>query len=228
MPITYQNLNERLRPFLLTKLDKGVLDLLVDADFLRKYNQVSSDLNSRAFINTERYYKKTGTTNAEDADLTNYLLAGDISEVMSFKFLDTSSIEQYYAFINDRIVLKVAPGDGIQMDIYYLMDVEEIVELTDEIHLPDEIVDDFEELVKVKLQVDYGDMNNADYSAALDFYANKAKRRTPIPQLQGGVRGYNFGLSGDQNRYEIVDHQISLDNFTAGADGNYIHVGGND
>ena len=228
MSITYQNLNDRLRPFLLNKLDKGALDLLVEADFLRKYNQVSSDLNSRAFIRTERYYKKTGTTNAEDSDLTNYLLAGDIIKIMSFKFLDSSSGDQYYAFIDDRLVLKVAPGDGIQMDIHWLRDVEDIEELTDEIDLPDEIVDDFEELVKIKLQVDYGDMNNADYSAALDFYANKAKRRTSIPQLQGGVRGYWFGLSGDQNRYEIVDHQISLDNFTAGAGGNYIHVGGND
>ena len=228
MPITYQNLNDRLRPFLLTKLDKGVLDLLVDADFLRKYNQVSSDLNSRAFINTERYYKKTGTTNAEDSDLTNYLLAGDILKIMSFKFLDTSCNNQYYSFINDRIILKVAPGDAIQMDIYWLRDVEVIVELTDEIDLPPEIVDDFEELVKVKLQVDYGDMNNADYSSALDFYANKARRRAFIPKLQGGVRGYWLGMSEDDNRYEIVDHYISLDNFTASAEGIYYHVGGSD
>ena len=149
MSITYQNLNDRLRPFLLAKLDKGVLDLLVDADFLRKYNQVSSDLNSRGFIRTERYYKKTGTTNAEDTELTNYKLAGDILKVMSFKFEDTTCDDQYYTFINDRIVLKVAPGDGIQMDIYWLRDVEDIEELTDEIDLPDEIVDDFEELIKV-------------------------------------------------------------------------------
>ncbi len=228
MAITYQNLKDRLLPYLMTKLDKGVLDLLTAADFLRKFNQVASDLNSRAFINTERFYKKTNTTNAEDSDLTNYVLAGVILKVMSFKYTDAASGDQYYTFVNQRIVLKVAPGDGIQMDIYYLRDVAEIVNNADEIDLPDEIVDDFEELVKIKLQVDYGNLTNVDYTQYLDFYANKAQRRAHIPKLQGGVRGSWLGMSDDKNRYEIVDQYISLANFITDVNGDYVHVGGND
>ena len=228
MAITYQNLKTRLLPYLMTKLDKGVLDLLVDTDFLRKFNQVASDLNSRAFIRTERFYKKTSTTNAEDSDLTNYLLAGVILKVMSFKYEDGDAASQYYTFVQDRIVLKVGPTSGIQMDIYYLRDVEEIADNTDEIDLPDEIVDDFEELVKIKLQVDYGNLSNVDYTQYLDFYANKAQRRAHIPKLQGGVRGSWLGMSDDKNRYEIVDQYISLDNFITDVNGDYVHVGGND
>jgi len=226
MSITLQNLHDRLEPFLLVHIPKENLDLLVDADFLRIFNDVANDLNLAADIRWERFYKKCTTANAEDTDLTNYLLDGDIAKIISFKYKASTWRTQYYSYTADRVVLKVAPSSDTQLYIHYIRDTEDLVDLTDEVDLPDSVVPDFENLIKIRMQIDYGDYKSMTYEGALEFYARKVMAKLPRRNL-GGPRRSWLDSSTDDNLYEIKKNWIGMENFAADVSGDYIHVGGN-
>ena len=231
---TLQNLYDRLEPYLLVHLGKEVLDLLVDADFLREFNRIAQDFNLAVPLRWERYFKETGATHAEDSSYTNYLLQGPIAKVISFKYEDDAWQSQKYSFVNDdinnsgRIILKTAPTEGVQLDLHYIRNLDGLVNPTDELDIPDNVLIDLENLIKVALRIDYGGgFEKMTYEQALEFYAEKARWKIPRRNL-GGVRSYWFGLEGDGNKYDIVDHWIGLENFTADVNGDYYYTGDND
>jgi len=227
MPISRKRIESRLQPWLPTKLPEQVLDDLVPEDFLDNFNQVANDLNEKAFINVERYYKKTGTDNSEDSLATNYLAQGVILNVLSFKYESSEWKSQYYGFNGDRFFLKVAPDDGIQMDMWYLRQCEDIDVLTDEIDLPEAVYHDYFELLKFKILSDYGLGNVRPYEEMLSYYGAKVLQKIPQVALQNeGVRRSWFELNNDDTIYEIGDQWLSLDNWTVDANGDYFHVDG--
>ena len=226
MAITVQNLKDRLQPYLIHHLPDDVLDILTDDDFVRVFNQVARDLNSAASIRVERFYKKANTTNAADSDLTNYLVQGVIQKVYSLKYIDDDWEGQEYTYTQDRLIFKSAVPEDTQIDMRYLRETEDVTDTAaDEIDLPDVVVDDYEQLIKKKFRVDYGDLKDFDYETALQYWAGKVVDKLDYKALSGqDVRGSWMHQTGDGFIYQIEDHYIGLENFTADASGNYFHV----
>ena len=226
MSITLTNLQDRLEPYLLVHIPKENLDILLDADYLRIFNQVANDLNLAACIRWEHFYQKCNATNAEDSDFTNYLLQGNIAKIISFKYEADDWKDQYYGYVDDQIFLKVAPDEDVQLSIHYIRETEDIADAADEVDLPNAVLDDYENLVKVRCRIDYGDYKTMTYEQAIEYYAQKCMRKLPRRNL-GGVRRTWFDLSTDDNLYEIKDHWLGLENWTVDVNGIYTHVGGN-
>lgn len=227
MAINRNRIENRLRPFLLTRLPGGVLDLLVTEDYIDLYNDVANDLNNVAVLNVERYYKTASTTTAEDASITNFLLAGIIEKVLWFRYEQSGWEDQRYSFANDRIILK-STGNGAVLDIHYLRKPEQVSIGTDEIDLPGQIEQDYYDLLKVRFLSEYGENANVSYSEALEYYAEKARRKVKVPKLENmGVQRFWMHQSGDDTIYDITEQYIDLENFVTGVDGNYTYNGAN-
>ena len=225
MPITVQNLHDRLRPYVEIHVPEENQDRLLNADYLRIFNAVARDLNAYANIHVERFYKKTNATNAEDSDLTNYLVQRKIIKVFELRYESSAYEDQYYTYINDRLILKVAPEDEAILDLLYLGDTEDASELTDEIDIPDAIVDDYEQLIKIKIRIDYGGLTNVSYEESLKYWANKAQRKKDRPPLGlGEVKNHMMLLDGDGDIYNITNNYIGIENFISDVNGNYSWV----
>jgi len=224
MAISLQNIYDRLRPFLLANIDGKILDLITNTDLIRIANQTANDLNSRAVVNLERFYKKTKSGIAEDDDLTNYLVQGDILNVYSFRYQDSGYEDQYYSYTGDRLILKNAPTSEVVIDVLYLRRCEEVANLSDEVDLPEVVIDDYEQLLRLRMIADYS-AEQANYETALTYYAMKARQKIARPLATGEVRGTWLGQSGDGYFYQIEKNYIGMENFTAGVDGNYYYVG---
>jgi len=226
MSISKARIQSDLQPYLLTRIEKSVIDMLTDEDYLLLYNNVANDLNEEADLNVERFYKVTGADTAEDDDYTNYLVQGVISRIYEFIYQGTDWETQAYGFANDRFFLKTAPATGVQLDVHYLRQCEDVSALTDEIDLPAQVGNDYLELLKVKLRVDYGDANQGDYEQALQYYGEKARRRVKNHYLDHrGVKRYWMGQTGDDGVYDITGQWIGLDNFIVDVNSNYVYTG---
>lgn len=223
MSINLSEIKDRLRPFLMTHWEPDVLDLMVDDDFLNIFNDVANDLNDEGQINLERFYAKTGSTHAEDSNYTNYLMAGDISKVLSFWYEAADWDDQYYSYTADRIILKETASSGIQMDIRYLRKCEDLVDPTDEVDLPDEVIPEYMELLKKRLLTDYGTQKVESYESALMFYSSKAYGKMNVRIIEKRLSKTWMGQVGGDN-YDITNNYISLDNFVSGVDDNYSYI----
>jgi hypothetical protein len=222
--ISRAEVQSRLQPYLLTHLDKQVLDLLTNDEFVDVFNDVANDLNETAQLNQERYLETGSDTTAEDDGFTNFLLAGDISRIYSFKFEGSGWRTQKYSYTEDRIVLKDS-AEGIVLDIKYLRKCEDVDVVADEIDLPSSVLMDYVELLRVKFRMDYGNYPAGSYEAALQTYvAIKAQQNVPNMYSGSGIRRNWFQQTGDDNVYEIIDQWISMDNFVADVNGIYTYI----
>jgi len=214
MAISKNTIEERLRPFILRSVNKDVIELLTDSEFVDMFNDVAKDLNESAEIRVENYYKETNTTNAEDAELTNYLTQRAILKVFSFKYECDSWVDQIWSYTKDTngngvIILKTAPTSGVQMDIWYLGDLEDVSLTTDEIDLPDNLLPEYLELLKKKILADYTDIQ-VEYESWLDYYANKARMKTENRMMdRNKLRRSWLGMTGDDHVYEINEQWVS-------------------
>lgn len=226
MSISRTRIESDLAPFLLTRIREDVVDLLADEDYQNLYNNVANDLNERAELNMERFYKKTGADTAEDDSYTNYLTQGVVLKVFEFYYEGTDWETQAYCFASDRIFLKTAPATGVQLDVHYLRQCEDVSAGSDEIDLPFNVHPDYLELLKVKLQVDYGDMSFENYEQALEYFSNKSRLKVKDHYLRSrGVKSYWMGQTGDDSVFDITGQWIGLDNFATDADENYYYTG---
>jgi len=226
LAISINRIQSRLQPFLLANLKPEVIDVLMPEDFVEIYNEVANDLNETAQLRIEHYYKLTSTTSAEDTSMTNFLLQGIIKKVLSFKFETSGWKDIRYTYINDRIVFKAANAAGIQMDIWYLRQCEEVSGNSDEIDLDNSVLPEYLELLKVKIMQDYGGMTDIDYENKLQHYSLKARQKVKIHSLSDqGIRRSWLEQSGDDTVYEIVNQWISQDNFATNLDGDLVYVG---
>ena len=228
MAISKTTIETRLRPFLLRSVDTEVIGLLTDTEFVGMFNDVAKDLNESAEIRVERFFKKTNSTNAENAALTNYLTQRIMLKVFSFKYEDVSWVDQIWTYTTNSlntgslIVLKTAPTSAIQLDVWYLGDLSDVTDDSDEIDLPDNLLVEFLELVKKRILADYTDQN-VEYEKWLDYYAQKARMKTENRMMdQGKLRRSWLGMTGDDHVYEIDSQWVSAgDNITADINGIY-------
>ena len=214
MAISKSTVEERLRPFILRSVDKDVIGLLTDDEFLGMYNDVAKDLNEMAEIRVENYYRECSTDSAEDDNLTNYLTQRPILKVFSFKYEDEDWASQIWTWDIDSngngvIVLKTAPASGVQMDIWYLGDLEDVTDDSDEIDLPDNLLPEYLSLLKKRILADYTDQN-VEYEKWLDYYAEKARMKTEDRMVdRTRLRRSWLGLTGDDHKYEIDKQWVS-------------------
>ena len=205
MSLTLSTMKEKLQIWALRKFDEDKLGDFDDTEFLDLVNQVAEDFNLEAAIRRERYYQET--TSGE----TNYEMQGVIKKVLLFKYHSTEFETQYYSFAVDTIVLKNSPGGQIQLDIHYLRAVEALVDPTDEVDLPDSVLLDYLDLVKKRLEVEYGDEDEAVYTAYLKTKAHLARKGRHIQPIHPGVmRVWGTWAGGDAAGTLYVDN-VSAD-----------------
>lgn len=233
MAISKSDIQSRLKPWLRINLPTEVLQNLRDADFLDLFNDVARDLNELAQIHIERFYKTTNATNATptDSEIRNYKTQRRILRVYDFRFEDANYQTAIWTYIKEdadgdgRIVLKTQPGEGTQLDAWYLGDIEPIADDSDEIDLPESVLMEFFELVKKKVLVDYGKSENLDYEQAVQYYSEKAysKKESKLMISDGGVKPYWFGGVGDRAfKYNVMKNYVSpADNVYTDGSGDY-------
>ena len=184
----------------------GLIDLT-----LRQFEFPTSD----SFTGEKFDYIMGSLENAEDDNLTNYLTARPIIKVFSLKYEDDDYLEQIWSWDLDSngngvLVFKETPVSGIQLDAWYLGDLEDVTDDGDEIDLPSNISVEFLELLKKKILADYSDQQ-VEYEKWVEYYGEKAFRKVQHKIMSGGLRRSWFGLTGDDHKYEIVDQWVSSD-----------------
>jgi len=214
--LTRTQIYDRLRPFLLVNVDGDILARLTDTNMIAIINDTANDFNNSAKLNIERYDKDTGSVAAESTDTTyrNYKLQGDIVKILKFTYESADWADQYYTYTDDRVALKVAPGDGIDMNIVYLRECEDIADATDEIDLPDSVLPEFLDLLKAKFLADYSKSPSMGYEAALDHYSEKAMGKVMNHAVQSVRITRDWFYQSDDVRYDITNNWIQTDHFT--------------
>jgi len=215
MPFTVADAQERVQFWMLRTFQPDALHNFKDSEFLAILNQVARDMNSRVSLWIERYYKTT--TDGE----TNYELQGKILQVLYFGYENYLWEDQYYSFVEDVIVLKESPAGDIQMDIRYLRDAENVALLTDEIDLPDHVISDFIDLVKIRLKVDFGVENEILYHEFLNAWAIKSAGKLHIKPLKTGTFRYWALPELGDDQYDITDNYVSQDSVVMDVEGDY-------
>jgi len=218
MSLTLATMKTKLQIWALRKFDEDKLGDFDDTEALDIFNQVAEDFNLEAAIRRERYYEDT--VEGE----TNYEMMGVIKKVLLFKYHDTAFETQYWSFVVDTIVLKNSPGGTVKLDIHYLRAVEALTDPTDEVDLPDSVLLDYLDLVKKRLEVEYGDVDDAVYTTYLKTKARSARKGRHIQPIHPGVmRVWGTWASGD-DIYDITDQWVSQDSVTADVDGHYFFI----
>jgi len=226
MGLSKTNIQDRLRPFLIVNVDESILTMLTDTFFLNLYNDTANDFNDMGLLNIERYNKETGSVAAESTDTTyrNYLLQGKISKILYFKYESDAWASQQYVYTEDRVALKTAPGDGVEMDIIYLRKCEDIEDATDEIDLPENVLPEYVELLKARILADYGKSSNSDYESSLRFWSEKANQKTKKHAVNNLGTFRHWFYQNDDAKYDITDFWIQEDSFVASDDGDLIYT----
>lgn len=223
MAISKTRIENRIRPWLTLTVEAEKLGML-DADTLLEiFNEVMHDLNREAELNIERFYKLSGTDNAEDANATNYLVQGNIEKVISFKLEDSDWQNFEYSYIDDRILLNKTSDDA-QMDVLYLRKCEELSAASDEIDLPFQVEKDYFDLLKYRFMAEFGVAPLEEYMAKLEYYANKACQRVDRPQANKGQVRRNWFFQTDDEQYMITNQHATIENWIVDIDGNYSFV----
>jgi len=224
MGILVSKLKSDLRPWIPINIPPDRLDTLQDSDFVAIFNYVARDMNDLATIRTERFYQKANSDNAEDSDLTNYLVQGVIKKVFELIFNDDAAYNQFYSYTADRLIFKNAITEDTQIDLFYLRDVENItIDDAEEVDLPDTVYHEYLDLVKARIMSDYSMDDSMSYQARLDVIIPQLLRRVAQPVLKNKeVKNTWFG--NDNRYYEITQRFIGIENFVADINGDYSHV----
>lgn len=228
MALSKSRIQNRLRPILLAKLPKEIIDEFVDEDWLEYFNNVAEDLNREAYLRLERYCKTTGADNSEDDDYTNYLVQRKIEKVLSISLHDPDWEDIKWTFLEDRIALSQT-SNGYKLDILYLGKPESVDALTDEIDLPDEVLEEYMEILEAKILSKFSDNGNIDYQQILDFYGKRARQKAGKNiYYNKGIKRTWFHQKGDDFVYDIKKNYVSLENFTTDINSNLVYSGYND
>jgi hypothetical protein len=225
MAILVSKLKSDLRPWIMINVPPERLDTLQDSDFEAIFNYVARDINDLAQVRTERFYQKATADNAEDDDLTNYLVQGRIRKVFELIFNDDAAWNQFYTYTEDRLVFKNAVAENTIIDMLYLRDIEEIDidQDADQVDIPQGAYHEYVDLVKNRIKNDYSAESDMEYNLKLNALVKQIIRRVPQPVVnQKEVKPSWFGV--DNRYYDITGRYIGLENFIVDVNGNYSHV----
>jgi len=224
MGILVSKLKSDLRPWIPINIPPDRLDTLQDSDFVAIFNYVARDMNDLATIRTERFYQKATTDNAEDSDLTNYLVQGVIKKVFELIFNDDAAYNQFYSYTAARLIFKNAVTEDTQIDMFYLRDIEDItITDSDEVDLPTSVYHEYLDLVKARITNDFSMDDSMSYQARLDALIPQILRRVAQPVLRN--KEVKESWFGKDDRYYDIEHKfIGIENFVADINGDYSHV----
>ena len=230
MSLLLSEIKTKMQPFVLRYIDQNTAEWIFDDEFVDICNYVQDQLNEAAYLNKERYYRKT-------LNGTNYYeMAGDIIKMQRFKYEDAAFESQYYAIVQSVysageehegefysvIVLKNTPTTSeSQMDIHYLRRCFKFVADSDPLDLPDKFIPEFLELLKIKIKVDFGSEPLVTFENALEYYTKKCIDKNDRPDInEGRVKRYFGGLDRTSDfLYDITEHRLSEDHVISGESG---------
>jgi hypothetical protein len=227
MSLTVAEIKSKLQPVVLRFIPPEMQKFVTDDELIDLANMVANDLNRQANIHTKRYYQKT------IADQNAYEMEGEIIKVNLFKYHSSGYEDQMYAIttvsgtshINSLIVLKDTPTGEIQMEIDYLRSILKVSDTpTDEIDLPDRILNDFLELMKVKIRTEFGNEPPTVYDQYLLLKARQVLATIDPPSSQSGISKSWLPNGTEDTQYDITDQRVSGDHIQANADGTYTWV----
>ena len=217
MILTVADVKARIQMWAIRNIPEERLTDFLDAELIDTINQVAREYNAAAAIHMERY--RAETTAAE----TNYELQGVIAKVLWFYYEDAAWVDQHWTFVLDTIVLEDTPGVGVQMDIEYVRDIEEVTDDTDEIDLPEVHQGDFMDLLKMRLKVELADLEEVAYQAYLQTKIRLSPQKTHYRDTGGTWRHWFIPAKGD-DQYDITENWVSQDSVTTDVDGNYYFI----
>lgn len=232
MSLSLSELKTKMQPYILRNIQDQTSEWIFDSEFEDIANFVADQLNEYAYINVERYYRKT--TSGENA----YDMAGDIIKMRRFKYEAADFNTQWYAIVHNvyaagedhegeyysTIVLKNDPTTSdVQMDINYLRRCFKMADDADELDLPDKFIMDYLELLKTKIKIDFGDADPLLFDRDLRIFGDKCVQKNQRPQLhEGRVKRYFGGLDTTSDFiYDITEKQLSSDHVSTDLSGNY-------
>lgn len=233
MALTFAQLKNNTRPALLAQIPEGKIKFLTNNRLVEVANQVANDLNTKAEIHHQYFYRTT--TAAE----TNYVLQGPIARIYKIKLTDIDFLKRYWARVPKdadgygRIVLKTEPDGDELLEVWYLRDILVIDgDDTDEIDLPEAALFDFLDLVKLKILVDLGVVAQAEYDAKFNYATRNINARLDrmgfIPRRP---RNFWLGLIGgstdypqDEYVYDITKNEKGQENIVADGLGHYYWI----
>ena len=210
MSFTVQNMKDRIQMWAQAHVPPERHRDFNNSEFVSILNTVAEDFNSEGSIRMERYYRKT------TEDETNYELQGDIIRVYKLNYEADGYKDQVWTFIDDTIVFETAPDGDVQLDIEYLREVELVVDDTDEIDLPNNMLHDYFELVKKKMLVDYAGQDETYYQQALSIAVSKSNKKN-YSQPTGGIRRAWFTDAKGDFLYDITEQYVGQENIAIAA-----------
>lgn len=217
MIFSVNDIKTRIQMWAIRNLDPSILSKISDDEFIDILNTVARDFNIAGTIHLERYHKDT------TAGTTNYEMAGVILEVFWFYYKDDDYATQHWSHISDTIVLEDTPSGETEMDIEYLRDIEDVLDDTDQIDLPEPLQMDYLELVRTKFKVEFAGAEDALYQLKLDEKAKNMGRKRHSRDT-GGVWRHWATPDKDDTQYDITENWISNENLVSDADGDYFFV----
>ena len=218
MSLSLSQIQDQIQVWALRKFPEDVIGGMDDTEMLNLFNQVAEDFNVEAGIRRERYYMET------TAGETNYELQGVIREIYLFKYHDTDFETQYYSYVNDTIVLKNSPGGDVLLDIHYLRATEVMANPADEVDLPDVLLLDYMDLIKKRMEVEYGDVEDAVYMTYLREKGKVAGRGRHVKSINDGVMRHWGTYATDDSVYDITSQWVGQDSLAIDVDGHYFFI----
>ena len=214
MPYSLTNIKEIIQPWAVRNIDPNGLSDFTDTEFLDMVNRVQDDLNVAGAINLER---RMQTMSAGDF---NFQVQGVIIKVLWIFFKSAAWNDQYWGFVQDTLVFKETPTDDVVIDCEYVRKCEDLALAADELDLPEAYMHDFIDLLKKRMQVEFGQLEEALYLQYLEGFGRLAGRKQHTQKTGGTWRHWFIPEKGD-DLYDITDNYVSKDSIYTGVDGKY-------
>lgn len=235
MALTFLQIKEYTRPDLLITIPEEKTKYLTNDKLVQAVNDIARDLNSRAEIRSEKFYRST------TASQNNYTLNGPVLKIYKVKYHVQDYLDIEWARVpkdnngNGRIVINEDDvGGGDLLEVWYLRDTLDIDgNNTDEVDLPDEALVNFVDLVKLKILSDIGQVGQDQYDMKFIYSIQNIKSRIDrkhfIPHRPKdfwlGLTGSSSDYPEDEYLYEITKNEVGGENIAFNpATGNYYWV----
>jgi len=214
MPYSLADIKSLIQPWSLRNFSSDQIHDFDDDEFVEMVNKVQRDLNSYGAINLER---RRQTMDAGDF---NKQLTGDIVKVIWIKYEDYDYADQYWGFVGDTLVFKETPTNDVVIDCEFLRQCEDVADDTDEVDLPEAYMNDLLDLIKKRMQVEFGQLEEALYYQYLKGLGRDAPIKRHHNRTGGVWRHWFLDEKGD-DQYDITDNYVSQDSIYVGDDGLY-------
>ena len=221
MALTFLQVKNDTRPDLLVVIPEEKIKYLTNDKLVQAVNGIARDLNSRAEIRSEKFYRTT--TQGEN----NYTLYGPVLKIYKVKYHVNDFLDIQWARVpkdsngNGRIVLNIDDVGENLLEVWYLRDILDIDgNNTDQIDLPDGALVNFVDLVKLKILADMGIVGQDQYDMKFQYSIRNINSRIDRSHFRPsrpkdfwlGLTGGSSSYPSDEYRYEITKNEVGGEN----------------